>query len=38
MRRDERFLSLALKGILLEKHVHRAFNWPKYGCINLSDV
>jgi len=30
MRRNERFLSLALKWILLEKHVRRAFNWTKY--------
>jgi len=38
VRRDQRFLSLAHKCILLEKHVYRAFNWPKYACINLSDV
>jgi len=37
-RRDERFLSLALKLILLEKHAHRAFNWSKYACIKFSDV
>jgi len=46
MGRDERFLSLAqinklyheLKRILLEKHKHRVFNWPKYACINLSNI
>ena len=38
MRRDERFLSLALKLILLEKHAHRAFNWPKCESMNLADV
>jgi len=38
MRRSERFLSLAVKRILLEKHAHRAYNWPEYACINLSDV
>jgi len=32
MRRDERFLSLALEWILLEKHAHRDFNWSKYAC------
>jgi len=35
MHLDERFLSLALKSISLEKHGHRAFNWPKYARINL---
>ena len=38
VRRDDRFLSLALKWILLEKHAYRAFHWPRYACINLSDV
>jgi len=38
MRCDERFLSLALELILPEKHAHHAFNWPKYACINFSDV
>jgi len=38
IRRDERFLSLAFKWILLEKQTDRAFNWRKYACINLSDV
>jgi len=38
MRRDERFLSLAFEWILLETHAHRAFNWPKYACTNLTDV
>jgi len=38
MRRGGRFLSSALKLILLEKHAHRAFNWPKYACIHLSGV
>jgi len=33
MRRVERFLSFALKWILLEKRPHRAFNWPKYAFI-----
>jgi len=33
VRRYQRFLSLALKWILVEKHAHRVFNWPKYACI-----
>jgi len=34
MRRDERFFHQCLiKWILLEKHAHRAFNWPKCACI-----
>jgi len=33
--RDERFLSL--RPFCLN-HAHRAFNWPKYTCINLSDI
>jgi len=33
MHRNECFLSLAFEWILLEKHAHRAFNWPKYVCI-----
>jgi len=36
-RRDKYFLSLALKLILLEKLARRAFNWPKYACINFSN-
>jgi len=36
--RDERFLLLALKQILLEKHEQSAFNRPKNAYINLSDV
>jgi len=27
------YLSTALKRILLGKHAHRAFNWPKYAYI-----
>jgi len=38
VRRDERFLLLALKLILLEKHAQSTFNWPKNTCINLFDV
>jgi len=42
MRLDERFRSLEQidklsKSVsdLLKKHAHRAFNWPKYACINF---
>jgi len=38
VRRDERFLSLALKCILHEKHALRGFNWPKYTCIHFPSV
>jgi len=44
VRHNEHFLSLAqidklhreLKRILVKKHAQRAFNWPKYACINIS--
>jgi len=37
VRRDERFLSLAQIN-KLKKREHRAFNWPKFACINLSNM
>ena len=46
MHRDERVLSLVqidklrneLMRILLKKHAHRAFYWPKCACINRFGV
>jgi len=43
VRHNEHFLSLAQIDklhrelrILVKKHAQRAFNWPKYACINIS--
>jgi len=38
MRRNERFFFISVWVNFAWKHAHRAFNWPKYVCINLTDA